>query len=227
MSNCYLVALTKVSVLRLGLSLSRAATTFKGRLVLFSSFTVFVRYPSPSEAHNEYRTSLWSLHLSITPPVGFFFQRSRPFLVDYPTTHTLFWYLLLSSYCSSDCPMLYQVHAKLSFFKQSRIFHIVTKSSHRRVIFLLLVLFFLCSMLPPQSILQPFTPRLDHDLGHHEQINDQNPFEEEIWSSGAARAWPDRAEKVKAAFTHAYVGYKTYAFGMDELKPLSNGGVNK
>ena len=39
--------------------------------------------------------------------------------------------------------------------------------------------------------------------------------------------WSERAEKVKAAFVHAYVGYKTYAFGMDELRSVSNGGVNK
>ena len=47
------------------------------------------------------------------------------------------------------------------------------------------------------------------------------------WSSGDALTWPEHAEKVKAAFVHVYVGYKTYAFGMGELKSVSNGGVNK
>ena len=52
-------------------------------------------------------------------------------------------------------------------------------------------------------------------------------LEADISSSDVARTWPERAEKVKAAFVHAYVGYKTYAFGMDELKSVSNDGVNK
>lgn len=32
----------------------------------------------------------------------------------------------------------------------------------------------------------------------------------------------DRADAVKAAFEYAWNGYKQYAFGHDELKPLSN-----
>jgi len=82
-------------------------------------------------------------------------------------------------------------------------------------------------MLPSQSILWPPTRRPDNPPGYYEQGNDQILFEGDIWSSDVALTWPERADKVKAAFVHAYVGYKTYAFGMDELKSVSNGGVNK
>jgi len=82
-------------------------------------------------------------------------------------------------------------------------------------------------MLPSQWILRPPTPKPGHSPAHYEQGNDQIPVEGDIWPSGTALMWSERAEKVKAAFVHAYVGYKTYAFGMDELRSVSNGGVNK
>ena len=113
--------------------------------------------------------------------------------------------------------------------------HIVNKSSRRRIIVLLLALFFLFSILPSRSIL--WTPTLRPTPGHKEQTDDQITFEEppddqiafegNISSPGTDFMWPERAQKVKDAFVHAYAGYKTYAFGMDELKPVSNGGVNK
>ena len=52
-------------------------------------------------------------------------------------------------------------------------------------------------------------------------------FEGDILSPETTFTWPQRAHKVKTAFIHAYAGYKTYAFGMDELRSVSNGGVNK
>lgn len=39
--------------------------------------------------------------------------------------------------------------------------------------------------------------------------------------------WDDRAAKVRDAFVHAYRGYMQYAAPNDELKPLSNGNINK
>ena len=104
---------------------------------------------------------------------------------------------------------------------------IVTKSYYRRIIFLLLTLFFLSFILPSLSILRLPIPIPDLNPGHHGQRKDQDLFDGNIWSSEVVPTWPERAEKVKAAFVHAYVGYKTYAFGMDELRPVSNGGVNK
>jgi hypothetical protein len=107
---------------------------------------------------------------------------------------------------------------------------IVTNAHHRRLIYLMLVLFLLYSLLPslsPQSILRSPTLRPDLNPAQSEQGNDQALYDGDIWSQPAALTWPERAEMVKAAFVHAYVGYKTYAFGMDELKSISNGGVNK
>jgi hypothetical protein len=39
--------------------------------------------------------------------------------------------------------------------------------------------------------------------------------------------WPERAEAVKAAFKHAYTSYKRVAFPHDEIRPLSEGYVDK
>jgi hypothetical protein len=36
-----------------------------------------------------------------------------------------------------------------------------------------------------------------------------------------------RSREVKATFQHAYGNYEQYAFGYDELKPLTNGTLNK
>ncbi|XP_068665535.1 mannosyl-oligosaccharide 1,2-alpha-mannosidase MNS3 isoform X2 [Aristolochia californica] len=38
--------------------------------------------------------------------------------------------------------------------------------------------------------------------------------------------WVSRQEKVKEAFVHAWSGYEKFAFGFDELKPLSQKGVD-
>ncbi|KAG8784506.1 hypothetical protein FRC15_003175 [Serendipita sp. 397] len=40
------------------------------------------------------------------------------------------------------------------------------------------------------------------------------------------RLWKERSEIVKEAFHHAYTDYEKFAFGKDELKPLSNGSQN-
>ncbi|KAH9849925.1 seven-hairpin glycosidase [Lenzites betulinus] len=45
-------------------------------------------------------------------------------------------------------------------------------------------------------------------------------------SSTSPHLWDTRAEQVKQAFRHAYGGYLKHANGFDELKPLSNRGVN-
>jgi hypothetical protein len=82
-------------------------------------------------------------------------------------------------------------------------------------------------MLPSWSMLRLYEPRPDHNPEQSGHEHDQELFEGDIWPSRATLTWPERAEKVKAAFVHAYTGYKTYAFGMDELKPVSNGGVNR
>jgi len=39
--------------------------------------------------------------------------------------------------------------------------------------------------------------------------------------------WDERAEAVKQAFIHAYHGYEKYAFGKDEIRPLSKNTVDK
>lgn len=39
--------------------------------------------------------------------------------------------------------------------------------------------------------------------------------------------WSDRAEVVKKAFVHAYHGYERYAAPSDELRPLTQGRINK
>lgn len=39
--------------------------------------------------------------------------------------------------------------------------------------------------------------------------------------------WDGRAEDVKKAFLHAYHGYEQYAMPSDELRPVSNGAINK
>ena len=119
--------------------------------------------------------------------------------------------------------MRYTLRAKLPLFNQLRIY---IKPFHKRIIFLLLALFFLCSTLPSQPIHWPLT-RGPYPPGYDAQAYGQILFEADISSSDVALTWPERAEKVKAAFVHAYVGYKTYAFGMDELKSVSNDGVNK
>ncbi|CAI5529163.1 unnamed protein product, partial [Closterium sp. Naga37s-1] len=40
----------------------------------------------------------------------------------------------------------------------------------------------------------------------------------------AEAVWKERQKQVVAAFRHAWKGYRTYAFGLDELMPLSRGG---
>ncbi|KAI0831842.1 seven-hairpin glycosidase [Trametes gibbosa] len=45
-------------------------------------------------------------------------------------------------------------------------------------------------------------------------------------SSSSPHLWDTRAQQVKQAFRHAYGGYLKHAKGYDELKPLSNRGVN-
>jgi len=42
-----------------------------------------------------------------------------------------------------------------------------------------------------------------------------------------AEPWKERQQRVKKAFVHAYHGYEKFASPMDELKPLSNVGLNK
>ncbi len=131
--------------------------------------------------------------------------------------------------------MSFSSRAKFSFFTRRRISHIVNKTYHRRIIVLLLTLFFLFTILPSRSTL--WTPTLRPSPGHKEQGDDQITFQEQgddqitfegdMLSSGTDFTWSERAQKVKDAFVHAYAGYKTYAFGMDELRSVSNGGVNK
>lgn len=45
-------------------------------------------------------------------------------------------------------------------------------------------------------------------------------------SSGANMLWRERQERVSVAFRHAWRGYKEYAFGADELLPLSHRGMD-
>ena len=44
---------------------------------------------------------------------------------------------------------------------------------------------------------------------------------------GPGRKVSARADAVRHAFLHAYAGYQKYAGNNDELKPVSNGAVNK
>jgi hypothetical protein len=39
--------------------------------------------------------------------------------------------------------------------------------------------------------------------------------------------WHERREEVKKAFVHAWTNYEKYAWGADELKPLTRGSINK
>ncbi|KAI0369832.1 seven-hairpin glycosidase [Pilatotrama ljubarskyi] len=45
-------------------------------------------------------------------------------------------------------------------------------------------------------------------------------------SDTSSQVWDSRAAQVKQAFRHAYQGYLQYANGYDELRPLTNKGVN-
>lgn len=47
------------------------------------------------------------------------------------------------------------------------------------------------------------------------------------YGAGPISVWEARAEEVKDAFRHAYHSYEEIAFPHDELKPLSNGSVDK
>ena len=49
----------------------------------------------------------------------------------------------------------------------------------------------------------------------------EEPFDESL------SVWDRRAAEVRGAFIHAYGGYMRYAAPSDELKPVSNGRVNK
>ena len=180
---------------------------------------LFASYPLPLSLSNEYRTRP---HISHIPPASFnrlpyALLASFAFVIAHRSGHCSVQYHTMS----------YPSRAKFLFFTRTRMSHIVNKTSHRRVVLLLLVLLFLFSVFPSHSVLWPPTFRPSHSPGHKEQGNDQIEFEGDILSSGAALKWPERAQKVKDAFVHAYAGYKTYAFGMDELKSVSNGGVNK
>lgn len=46
-------------------------------------------------------------------------------------------------------------------------------------------------------------------------------------STTSPEEWKNRAEQVKAAFVYAYHGYEEYAWGFDELKPMTNTSTNK
>lgn len=53
----------------------------------------------------------------------------------------------------------------------------------------------------------------------HEHTPPTSPQEKLIWER--------RKGVIREAFQHAYGGYERFAFGYDELKPLSNGTTNK
>ncbi len=55
--------------------------------------------------------------------------------------------------------------------------------------------------------------------------NSPRPWQHPI--SPSSPLWDTRAAQVKQAYIHAYQGYLKYAEGFDELRPLSNTGVNK
>ena len=48
-----------------------------------------------------------------------------------------------------------------------------------------------------------------------------------FWLPESSDIWADRAAQVKNAFLHAYRGYERYAFPHDELRPVSNGSIDK
>ncbi|KAJ3501629.1 hypothetical protein NMY22_g18861 [Coprinellus aureogranulatus] len=52
----------------------------------------------------------------------------------------------------------------------------------------------------------------------------QDALEPEVHVSSAE--WESRAERVKEAFKHAYHGYEKYAMPKDELRPITNEGMN-
>lgn len=47
-------------------------------------------------------------------------------------------------------------------------------------------------------------------------------FGEEQFVFSACKPLDDRAERIRASFNHTYSGYKKYAYGHDELLPVSN-----
>jgi hypothetical protein len=53
----------------------------------------------------------------------------------------------------------------------------------------------------------------------NEQVQPTPPHERIIWEQ--------RKEIIREAFQHAYTGYERFAFGDDELRPLTNGSKNK
>ncbi|KAI0675938.1 seven-hairpin glycosidase [Trametes maxima] len=52
------------------------------------------------------------------------------------------------------------------------------------------------------------------------------PPPHDLESHTSPRVWDERASQVKQAYRHAYNGYLQHAQGFDELRPLSNKGVN-
>ncbi|KAG8934482.1 hypothetical protein FRC02_009829 [Tulasnella sp. 418] len=60
----------------------------------------------------------------------------------------------------------------------------------------------------------------ERDLDQH--LSNEE-FQSMLYNSSS---WDERAERVKAAFLHAYGGYESAAFGSDELLPLSEEGSN-
>lgn len=45
-------------------------------------------------------------------------------------------------------------------------------------------------------------------------------------TTGDSALWTERQSEVTSAFKHAWKGYKSYAFGYDELLPISKSGVD-
>lgn len=58
-----------------------------------------------------------------------------------------------------------------------------------------------------------------HHHGHHHHDHDQHTKFPELKECAAV---DDRAQQIKDAFVHAYNGYRQYAWGADELLPLTN-----
>lgn len=57
-----------------------------------------------------------------------------------------------------------------------------------------------------------------HHHGHHHDHDQHTKFPE----LQECAAVDDRAKQIKDAFVHAYNGYRQYAWGADELLPLTN-----
>ncbi|KAF8889335.1 glycoside hydrolase [Infundibulicybe gibba] len=90
------------------------------------------------------------------------------------------------------------------------------------VIGLVVTFYFALPFLTGESFLNDAPSSITHKPIYHGPVNPHHPPP----IAGPATVWSDRADQVKAAFVHAYAGYKRHAHTYDELLPVTGRQVN-